>query len=228
MILLALTGTPKHVRDSLPTVTIAPVLHRERTKMWVWEWGRQELCRAIPVSWGFGQFCSVGSCAFRTWRVPVFSVWDGFKSSLVALIWDKLGKREHVKGDGRLERQTDSIKMRAGSFLRDKGKLQKNPLNPEKTWAAAVSKTDCFYTHSGNPFLCKANWSAHKSEFTPSQQLVLGSAKVRSPSQARSTNYTRQGKNLHKYGLQLKVRGRNLIGIMAISSWISSFLFFLY
>lgn len=66
MILLALTGTPKYVRDSLPTVTIAPVLHRERTKMWAWEWGRQELCIAIPVRWGFGQFCSVGSCAFRT------------------------------------------------------------------------------------------------------------------------------------------------------------------
>lgn len=43
MILRALTGTPKHVRESLPTVTITPVLHRERTKMWVWEWGRQEL-----------------------------------------------------------------------------------------------------------------------------------------------------------------------------------------
>lgn len=60
MILRALTGIPKHVRESLPTVTIAPVLHRERTEMWVWESGRQELY--VQQSQSAGGLVSLALC----------------------------------------------------------------------------------------------------------------------------------------------------------------------
>lgn len=47
------------------------------------------------------------------------------------MIRDRVGKRDHVKGNNRIEGQTDSVKKRT-EFLKEKGKIQKNPFNPVK------------------------------------------------------------------------------------------------